>query len=167
MEAVISHLRRSFLDSREQHLFPSGAFWCLRRYFGKAIHGLYDTATEFWRRQFCYRPLMIVISELNYSAGKVAGAYWIYGHIHAFSAGDYIDGYPIMLVLAYKLRSCKTARIIAIMCLFGIQFLSYSRTTGTVNFSYRLSCFMAFLISMIFMGVKKYFRISPQKRYRQ
>lgn len=37
--------------------------------------------------------LMIVISELNYSAaGKVAGAYWIYGHIHAFSAGDYIDG---------------------------------------------------------------------------
>ena len=31
-------------------------FWCLRRYFGKAIHGLCDTATEFWQRQFCSCP---------------------------------------------------------------------------------------------------------------
>ena len=107
--------------------------------------------------------LMIVISELNYSAlerwlGRIG-----FMATYMLSLPVIILTVPIMMVLAYKLRSYKTAGIIAIMCLFGIQFLSYSRSTGTVNFSYRLVAFAAFLISMIFMGVKKYFRISPQK----
>lgn len=107
--------------------------------------------------------LMIVISELNYSAlerwlGRIG-----FMATYMLSLPVIILTVPIMMVLAYKLRSYKTAGIIAIMCLFGIQFLSYSKSTGTVNFSYRLVAFAAFLISMIFMGVKKYFRISPQK----
>ncbi len=107
--------------------------------------------------------LMIVIAELNNGAlerwlGRIG-----FMATYMLSLPVIILTVPIMMVLAYKLRSYKTAGIIAIMCLFGIQFLSYSRSTRTVNFSYRLVAFAAFLISMVFMGIKKYFRISPKK----
>lgn len=70
---------------------------------------------------------------------------------------------PLTMVLAYKVRNCKLAGLLAVMCLFGIVFLIYSGQTNTVNFSYRIVAFAAFLISMIFMAVKKYFRIPAPK----
>lgn len=108
-------------------------------------------------------PLMIAVAEFNFNTLER----WL-GHIgfmatYMLAIPVIILTVPIIMVLAYKIRGYKLVGTIFIMCLFGIQFLSYSKLTNSVNFSYRLVAFAAFLVSMIFMAVNKYFCIPPKK----
>ncbi|WP_455619023.1 permease prefix domain 1-containing protein [Eisenbergiella sp.] len=85
-----------------------------------------------------------------------------YGYMLAMPA--IILPIPALLVLAYKLRSRSAAAIGVPFCLFGISLLFFVRISGkSLNMSYKIISFAAFLIPMLYLAVRKCFRVSVKK----